>query len=414
MSNGFAIAAVTAVLKERLQDRLGDADVQAAIGPVKVTSLPPDRIQSGGAEPNQLNIYLHHAAPNAAFRNAGDPIRDSGGARIARPPLPLDLHYLITAFGIDTYAGEILLGHAMQEMHERPLLDPASIHQVLAPTVPDPNLPAPVSGSGLDDQRECLRITPEAVGSEEMSRLWTALQAQYRTTAAYTVGVVLIDPEEPARKAYPVRDRGIGADAVAVPAVRDVVVAPATGPVDPAAPIVATSRLLIRGEHLDAPGLAVVVGREMLPVTERRPDGPVVDLAAATALRPGTVPVQVLLSETVRSNTVPVAVHATISATVANDVVTVTVAPEVGADQRVVLLLNEKGPPSHDPPRAFSFSPAPGNGVPANADSTATVPVAIDVPADTYVVRLEVDGVDSILDVDAGTGRYAVPSVAVP
>ena len=413
MSNGFAIAAVTAVLKERLQERLGDADVQAAIGPVKVTSLPPDRIQATGSEPNQLNLYLHHAAPNPAFRNTAHPVRDSDGRRIARPPLPLDLHYLITAFGIDTYAGEILLGHAMQEMHERPLLDPESIRQVLQPPVPDPNLPAPVSTSGLEDQSECLRITPYAVGSEEMSRLWTALQAQYRTTAAYVVGVVLIDPEESASRALPVRSRGVSSETLAKPIVRDVVVAPADGPVDLNAPITSTSELLVRGEHLNTPGVTVMVGREALAVAGRRPDGIVVDLATAADLRPGPVAVQVLQTETVRSNTVVAPVRPTITAAVANDVVTVAVAPPVGRDQRVVLLMNEKGPAANDPPLAFSFVPPAGNGVPANATSTATVPVAIDVPAGTYVVRLEVDGVDSTLGVD-GTGRYATPSVTVP
>jgi hypothetical protein len=413
MSNGFALAAVTAVLKERLEDRLGDADVQSAIGPVTVTSLPPDRVQATGAEPNQLNLYLHHAAPNPAYRNDGHPIRDSEGRRIARPPLPLDLHYLVTAFGVDTYAGEILLGHAMQELHERPLLDRESIRQVLSPAVPDPNLPTEVSSSGLAEQRECLRITPYAVGSEEMSRLWTALQAQYRTTAAYVVGVVLVDPDEPAQKAFPVRERGVGSRTLAVPAVRDVVVVPVAGPVDPTAPIVGTSEVLVRGDHLDRPDATVVVGREVLPVAERRPDGLVVDLGAATDLRPGAVTVQVLHGDTVRSNAVMVALHPTIAVAFANGVVTSTVTPEVGRDQRVVLLLNEKGPTANDPPRAFSFAVPTGNGVPANADSTATVAIEIDAPADTYIVRLEVDGVDSLLGTD-GSGRYATPVVTVP
>jgi hypothetical protein len=79
----------------------------------------------------------------------------------------------------------------------------------------------------------------------------------------------------------------------------------------------------------------------------------------------------------------------------------------------VVLLMNEKGPATNDPPLAFSFAPPAGNGVPPNASVTTTVPIGVDVPAGTYVLRLEVDGVDSLLDVD-GTGRYALPAVTVP
>jgi Pvc16 N-terminal domain len=102
VSTAYGMAGVTAVLKARLEDRIADADVQAAIGPVNVTAVPPDQVQAGAAEPNQLNVWLHHAAPNAAWRNEVHPIRDSTGRRVARPPLALDLQYLITAFGVET------------------------------------------------------------------------------------------------------------------------------------------------------------------------------------------------------------------------------------------------------------------------------------------------------------------------
>ena len=51
-----------------------------------------------------------------------------------------------------------------------------------------------------------------------MSRLWTAIQAHYRPTAAYVVSVVLIEARQPTRQALPVlagrstrggRDRGV-------------------------------------------------------------------------------------------------------------------------------------------------------------------------------------------------------------
>ena len=227
MSTGYGIAAVTAVLRARLENRLLDADVQAAIGPTSVTSLPPDQVQAGAAEPNQLNIFLHHAAPNASWRNEGHPVHDANGRRVTRPPLALDLHYLVTAFGVDTYAGEILLGHAMGEFHEHPLLDRESIDHVLHPAVADPSLPAAVSASGLEEQPEPVRIVPIAVNSEEMSRLWTALQAQYRATAAFLVGTVLIEPTESAAAGLPVLHRGLGPETLTAMAVVDVVVEPA-------------------------------------------------------------------------------------------------------------------------------------------------------------------------------------------
>jgi hypothetical protein len=46
------------------------------------------------------------------------------------------------------------------------------------------------------------------MGSEEMSRLWSALQAHYRPTAAFQVSVVLIQSQRPAISPLPVLTRG--------------------------------------------------------------------------------------------------------------------------------------------------------------------------------------------------------------
>jgi hypothetical protein len=44
--------------------------------------------------------------------------------------------------------------------------------------------------------------------TEEMSRLWSAIQAHYRPTTAYVVSVVLIEARKPSRKPLPVLSRG--------------------------------------------------------------------------------------------------------------------------------------------------------------------------------------------------------------
>ena len=52
---------------------------------------------------------------------------------------------------------------------------------------------------GLADQLEQIKITPEYLSTEEMSKLWTAVQSHYRPTAAYMATVVLIESTLPAR-----------------------------------------------------------------------------------------------------------------------------------------------------------------------------------------------------------------------
>ena len=48
MSNGLAIAAVTAIFKNLLEDGLVQNAALSSMGNVLVTTLPPDRISVGG------------------------------------------------------------------------------------------------------------------------------------------------------------------------------------------------------------------------------------------------------------------------------------------------------------------------------------------------------------------------------
>ena len=415
MTTGYGMAAVTAVLKARLENRLADADVQSAIGPVSVTAVPPNQIQSGTAEPNQLNVYLHHAAPNAAWRNELHPVRDSTGRRVARPPLALDLQYLITAFGVETYAAEMLLGHAMAELHDRPLLDLTSVGDVLHRVPPDPSLPTAVAASRLEQQDESLRVSPVSVASEEMSRLWTALGAQYRATAAYTVGPLLVEPEEDAAAALPVRVPSATPGTLTVLVVVDVVRAPVGDErPDRTAPITGADRVLVRGPGLAGADVEVVVGSDRLAVAARRPDGVVVDLATAPALRPGPVAVQVLQGELSRSNVVLAPVCPAITPTRSGTTINCAVTPPVGRAQRATLLLNQANAPAGQLPRAYALRAPDGNGATAGSATSASIPFDISgVAAGSYLVRLEIDGVASVLGTNA-QGRYNAPAVTVP
>ena len=216
MSNALAIAGVTAVLRDLLDSGLIDHDVVDAMGQgVAVTAVAPDTIRLEGTDARpQLNIFLYQATPNAAWRNMQLPSRDGNGARMSNPPLALDLHYLVTAYGVTDLQAEVLLGYAMQLLHETPALSRNAIRTALNPPS------APVSGallpsiyqalraSDLAEQYEQIKITPTPMNTEEMSKLWSALQAHYRPTASYQATVVLIEATRPARAPLPVLTRG--------------------------------------------------------------------------------------------------------------------------------------------------------------------------------------------------------------
>jgi hypothetical protein len=214
MSNALAIAAVTRVLKDLLNNGLVDADVSGAVGGnVSVSALPPDRVlPANGTEASAINLFLHQVTPNPGWRNADLPARGAGGDRITRPLLALDLHYLLTAYGAEELHSEILLGYAMQLLHEHPVLGRQQIRDALAGgavsgTVLPPAFEA-LTAADLAEQVELIKITPETLSTDEMSKVWTALQSHYRPTTGYHVSVVLIESRGPSRTPLPVLTRG--------------------------------------------------------------------------------------------------------------------------------------------------------------------------------------------------------------
>lgn len=210
MSSPLAIASVTAVLKDLLDNAMIDHSVNVG-GTVKVTALAPDRIDTGETEIAQLNLFLYHVAPNPGWSNVGQPSRNGHGGRLTNPPLALDLYYLLTAYGQKDFDTEILLGYGAQLFHETPVLTRNAIRKSLA-------TPSPVGGilpaadalvaSDLADQVELIKIAPYNMSIEEISKLWTAFQTKYRTSVAYHVSVILIESKYPVHSPLPVLTRG--------------------------------------------------------------------------------------------------------------------------------------------------------------------------------------------------------------
>ncbi|MDB5733108.1 MAG: hypothetical protein JWQ03_3003 [Variovorax sp.] len=215
MSTALAIAGVTAVLRDLLNDGLINHNVSGTLGSsVTVSVLAPDRVvPASGSEASQINLFLYLVTANPGWRNEGLPSRDvSGRLRLANAPLALDLHYLLSVYSGGDLHAEILLGYAMQLLHEMPVLTRDAIRTALSPS-PDVGTALPPAlralvDSGLEDQVELVKLTPQYLSTEEVSKLWTAMQSHFRPTAAYTASVVLIQARRPARSPLPVLSRG--------------------------------------------------------------------------------------------------------------------------------------------------------------------------------------------------------------
>lgn len=197
MSSALAIAAVTAVLKHLLDNGLVHQSVASSVGDVVVSALPPDRIPLGSEERSQVNLYLYRVTPNSGWRRSSAPAV-TGNGQAGRPPLALDLHYLLTIYGERDFQAEILLGCALQVFHETPILTRDAVQAALASGAPGgsgglahPAL-AGIAASDLTEAIDEITIAPEFLNMEEVSRLWSGLQARYRLSATYKASVVFV------------------------------------------------------------------------------------------------------------------------------------------------------------------------------------------------------------------------------
>jgi hypothetical protein len=432
---------VTAILRTLLLNELKRPEVTYSLGgEPTVTVLPPDpeSPNSGAQDLDRLNLFLFQTTPNLGWRNVDLPSFNSRGDRTSNPPLAIDLHYLLTAYSKQSLHAEIMLGYAMRLLHETPVLPRDKIRSVLnnlAQAAGATALERVLVRSQLAEQVEQIKITPQPLNTEEMSKLWSAIQTQYRPTVAYHVSVVLIDSQYSTKSALPVLERNIDVAPFRQPVIETVQSAEGANQ-----PIELGSTIVIRGQRLQAEQVRMRLGaaETVLPrasVTDTEINLPLAAPAlpdADTVLRAGVQPVQVIHDLILgtpgdphrgfESNVAAMVLRPLIvrradrtyqidPATPQRDdqgdlpLLEIRLSPIVGSNQRVILLLNEL---SRD--RAFS--------IPATRRDSDTVVITFQLPntlpAGTYLLRVQVDGAESRLEFDPSANQFTAPTLTIP
>ncbi len=194
MSNSLAIAALTATLRNLLARALRDD-----LGSGQVTTLPLDKAREN-AEQNQINIFLYHTLPNLAWRNRHPEVQLRRGES-KKSPLGLDLFYLISVYGEkeNGLKSAQLLGKVLSLFHALTRITPEMIE-----TATNEDL----RQSNLHQQLEQINITPLDLSFEEMSKIWQGFQVASRPCIAYKVSVILLDSIVPLTVPMPVLGLG--------------------------------------------------------------------------------------------------------------------------------------------------------------------------------------------------------------
>lgn len=186
--NYEAIFKTSTALKERVEQ----AYVLAGGSGKGVYVGPLDDPDAAGA---RLILFLYRIVPSPSLRN-----REHVVAAPNPPParitytnsLPLDLYYLLTVGNASGQNQDLeqlkFLGSAMQALHRNPTL------------------------GGLVLEHETAQVSLDPLSNEEMSRIWALFPAaNFRTSVAYVVSPVWLDPRDPDVPAGPVLDERLNA-----------------------------------------------------------------------------------------------------------------------------------------------------------------------------------------------------------
>jgi len=134
-------------------------------------------------ETTHLTLYLYRVTVNEHSRLSRRP----EAANDTPVPLGLDLHFLLTAWAANPLDELVTLAWAMRQLHQYPVLDASSL--------------SPEAAWGGD---EVIQVIPAELSTEDVMRIWDALDPAYRLSVSYVARLVRLDPDVAEEGARPV------------------------------------------------------------------------------------------------------------------------------------------------------------------------------------------------------------------
>lgn len=126
----------------------------------------------------RISLYLYHVAINST-RRSFPPRRDADG-KLYRPPLPVDLHYLLTPWSQDPKKQQRLLGWSMRVLEDTPIL-PTGLLNSFGPE------------TAIFRPDEAVELVCEPLSLQEIVNIWDAFKPNFQISAAYVARMILID-----------------------------------------------------------------------------------------------------------------------------------------------------------------------------------------------------------------------------
>jgi Pvc16 N-terminal domain len=139
-----------------------------------------------------LSLYLYRVSVsstrNLRWRVAAD------GTRY-RPPIPLDAHFLVTAWAADPIKQQRMLGFAIRTIEDTPILPSGILNQ----HGPEPDVFRP---------EETVELVFENVSTQDQSYIWEVAQSKEQPSATYVARMIEIESSVAADYEAIVQTRG--------------------------------------------------------------------------------------------------------------------------------------------------------------------------------------------------------------
>ena len=184
MSDYSVLGAVSCTLQMLLTNTI----TKQLAHPLDVTIYlnSPIEMQTSSLIPG-ISLWLFKVSRMAEMLN--EPPDRKSAYQLARTPLSVLLHYLVTPMAADPVMRQVLLGRVLQVFNDHAILRGNDLQGVLQNTT------------------EQLRINLEALSLEELSRVWEALGEPYQLSVTYLVQVAKIDSDVELIKSAPVLEK---------------------------------------------------------------------------------------------------------------------------------------------------------------------------------------------------------------
>lgn len=130
---------------------------------------------------NGVSLFLYRIFPHGSSRTPAGPLGRDG--RRLQSRLPLELHFLLTAWGQQPSLQHAIAGWMMRTLEDNALL-PTGLLNAAAP--------------GSFGSNETLEVAVAELATEDLMRIWEALDTQvYQLSVPYLARVLAIDSAEP-------------------------------------------------------------------------------------------------------------------------------------------------------------------------------------------------------------------------